>query len=172
MEVAMSYEGDKEFTLNRMVNEYQTALLRMCYLYLHDAALAEDAVQETFIRAYKGLDAFRGDCAEKTWLMRIAMNICRDMLRSAWFKHIDRRVTFEELPEPYETPSETDVELTLCVMRLPQKFREVIVLRYYQNMTTVEIADVLGVAQSTASSRLDRARRRLRAMLEGGRGNG
>ena len=56
--------------LVRLVEQYQTDLLRLCYIQLHDTALAEDAVQETFIKAYRSFPSFRGDCSEKTWLMR------------------------------------------------------------------------------------------------------
>lgn len=69
--------------LVRLVEQYQTDLLRLCYIQLHDTALAEDAVQETFIKAYRSFPSFRGDCSEKTWLMRIAVNTCRDMIHSA-----------------------------------------------------------------------------------------
>ena len=56
-------------------------LLRLCFLYLHDRQLAEDAVQETFLRAYRGYGRFRGDSNEKTWLTRIAVNLCKSALR-------------------------------------------------------------------------------------------
>ena len=98
MEIAAD-ESPKQ-RLTRLVRQYQTDLLRICYIQLHDTALAEDAVQETYLKAYRSMPAFRGDCSEKTWLMRIAVNVCRDMLRSAWFRHLDRRITLEQLPEP------------------------------------------------------------------------
>ena len=91
-------EAERRLWLSRAMGEYGTCLMRMAYLHLGDFALAEDAVQETFIKAYSHLDRFRGESNEKTWLMRIAVNICRDMLRSAWFRRMDRRVTPEELP--------------------------------------------------------------------------
>ena len=97
MEIAAD-ESPKQ-RLTRLVRQYQTDLLRICYIQLHDTALAEDAVQETYLKAYRSMPAFRGDCSEKTWLMRIAVNVCRDMLRSAWFRHLDRRITLEQLPE-------------------------------------------------------------------------
>lgn len=96
MEIAAD-ESPKQ-RLTRLVRQYQTDLLRICYIQLHDTALAEDAVQETYLKAYRSMPAFRGDCSEKTWLMRIAVNVCRDMLRSAWFRHLDRRITLEQLP--------------------------------------------------------------------------
>ena len=52
--------------LTRLVGQYQTDLLRVCYIQLHDTALAEDAVQETYLKAYRSMSAFRGDCSEKT----------------------------------------------------------------------------------------------------------
>ena len=128
--------------LVRLVEQYQTDLLRLCYIQLHDTALAEDAVQETFIKAYRSFPSFRGDCSEKTWLMRIAVNTCRDMIHSAWFRHLDRRITPEQL------------------------------LYYYENMTTDEIAQALGVAKSTVSVRLEQGRQNLRKMLERRRSHG
>ena len=73
---------DSAFEL--LVAQNQEKLLRTCYLYLRDRQLAEDAVQETFLKAYRSLPAFRGDSSEKTWLMRIAVNTCRDLYRSEW----------------------------------------------------------------------------------------
>lgn len=172
MEVVKGPDGIREQTLYRLVDEYQTALLRMCYVYLHDTALAEDAVQETYLKAYKALDTFRGESSEKTWLMRIAINTCRDMLRSTWFRHLDRRVTPEDLPDTTLQPQAEDLDLTLAVMQLPAKFKEVVLLYYYQDMTTTEIANALGVSQSTVSARLKRARSKLRMMLERGRSHG
>ena len=57
-----------------LVNRYQEPILRMCYLYLRDKTLAEDAVQETFLKVYRTMDTFRGECSEKTWIVRIAMH--------------------------------------------------------------------------------------------------
>lgn len=65
--------SDNKAGLTRLMQMYEKDILNLCCMLLHDIALAEDAVQETFFKAYKGLDAFRGDSAEKTWLMRIAI---------------------------------------------------------------------------------------------------
>ena len=75
--------------LNRLVEQYQTPLRRMCFIMLRDEELAKDAVQDTFLKVYKNIDVFRGECSEKTWLMQIAVNTCRDVKRSAWFFHSD-----------------------------------------------------------------------------------
>ena len=162
----------REAALERLVANHQTALVRMCCLCLGDASLAEDAAQETFLKAYRAMDGFRGECDEKTWLMRIAVNTCRDMIHSAWFRHLDRRITPEQLPESCEQTDEDAVDLTIEVMRLSQKHREVILLYYYENMTTDEIAQALGVAKSPVSVRLEQGRQNLRKMLERRRSHG
>ena len=74
---------DRAAWLEGAMARWEKSLLRMCYAYLGDMALSEDAVQETFLKAYRALDSFRGEAAEKTWLMRIAINTCKDMRRSA-----------------------------------------------------------------------------------------
>ena len=81
---------DREERLNQMVLTYERDLLRLCAVYLRDIDLARDAVQETFLKAYRCMDRFKGNASEKTWLMRIAINTCKDMLRGAWFQHVDR----------------------------------------------------------------------------------
>lgn len=151
----------------RLVNQFQASLLRTCYMYLRDQEQAEDAVQETFFKAYRNLGAFRGESAEKTWLMKIAVNTCHDMRKTAWSLHMDRRVTPEMLPEASVPFEEFEEGLIVEVMNLPLKLREVVLLYYYQNMDTNEIAETLGIARSSVSGRLQRARKKLRDVLEG-----
>ena len=151
----------------RMVADHQTALLRMCCLHLGDLALAEDAVQETFLKAWRALSTFRGESSEKTWLMRIAINVCRDMQRGNWFRFVDRRRTASALPEAVSPIEPYEEQLVADVMNLPVKLREVILLYYYQGMNTLEIADSLGISQSSVSGRLKRGREKLKKELEG-----
>ena len=173
MEVVTGPDSVRDQALCRLVEQYQTTLLRMCYLYLQDEEQAKDAVQETFLKAYKSTSMFRGECSEKTWLMRIAMNTCQDMRRTAWYRYVDRRIAVDALPQTATVePPEEDVQLTRSVMLLPHKLKEVVLLYYYQDMTTTEIAAALGIAQSTVSMRLKRARSKLRTTLEGGHDHG
>ena len=150
-------ENEATEILNRLVEQYQTPLRRMCFIMLRDEELAKDAVQDTFLKVYKNIDVFRGECSEKTWLMQIAVNTCRDVKRSAWFRHLDRRITLEDLPEPSVQPAESAVELTMDIL-----------LYFYQQMTTREIAEILRIPQSTVATRLKKAREKLRVSLEGG----
>ena len=168
MEAVKDPDSRRDQTIEKLILLYQTPLLRLCYLQLRDRAMAEDAVQETFLKAYRGFDQFRGDSSETTWLTRIAVNTCRDMQRGGWFRHTDRSVTPEMLPVAADTqPDMEDYDLSLAVMKLPRKLKEVILLYYYHDMGTEEIAGALGIAQSSVSNRLRRGREKLRGLLEG-----
>lgn len=153
--------------VERMAALYGPALLRMCYVYLRDRALAEDAVQDTLIKAYLHYGSFHGESSEKTWLMRIAVNTCRSMLRKPWWRRIDRSVSLESLPEPICACDPQDDDVIRAVMGLPEKYRCVVLLHYYQGLKTHEIAQALGVKPSTVSVRLKRARDQLKPRLEG-----
>lgn len=161
-------ETCREQALTRLVETYQPTLLKLCFVMLRDRGLAEDAVQETFIKAYRALDSFREECSEKTWLTRIAVNTCRDMRRFHWFRLVDLKAALEDIPMPPVPFEKEDERLTLAIMSLPLKEKEALMLYYYQDMNMTDIADTLHIAVSTVSNRLKRARTRLKKMLEGG----
>jgi len=166
LEFVKGPNNSREEALAHMVAQYETTLLRTCYMYLRDRGLAEDATQETFLKAYKALDAFRGDSSEKTWLMRIAMNTCRDMKRNVWFRYIDRRMEIERLPPPAWTDEFAEEDaLTQAVLKLSAKHKEVILLYFYQDMTMREIAEALGISVSAVGKRVKNACNKLKKML-------
>lgn len=167
MEAVMDPGSKRDQVIEKLIRLYQTPLLRLCYIQLQDRALAEDAVQETFLKAYRGYSEFRGECSEKTWLIRIAVNVCRDYQRGSWFRHTDRSITPDMLQVGTVQPETEDMDLSLAVMKLPRKMRETILLYYYQDMSTEEIARTLGITQSTVSYRLQKSRAKLRMLLEG-----
>lgn len=150
-----------------LVNTYQLPLLRMCCLRLGDAELAKDAVQETFLKAYKALPSFRGECSLQSWLMRIAINTCRDMQRSWWHRYVNRKVIPEEMNAACEPVSDDAITVSQAIAALPVKLREVVLLYYYQNMQLDEIAQTLLISPSSVSGRLKRARNKLRIALKG-----
>lgn len=119
MQTVQSDGSRPAILLERLIRENQVSLKRLCYLYLHDEALAEDAVQETFLKVYRSLGAFRGDASEKTYLTRIAVNTCKDMLRSAWLRRVDRRVTVEMLPDQSAVRDPRNSQIAAAVMNLP-----------------------------------------------------
>lgn len=159
---------EREAILNRLIMTYEKDILRICCMLLHDMQLAEDAVQETFLKAYRGMDGFRGESSEKTWLMRIAMNTCKNMRRSAWMRFVDRRVSLDQLPEPVAPSDPAHRALTQAIMRLPRKEKEAVLLYYDQGMQVREIAGALGVSAPAISKRLKKARELIRRELEGG----
>ena len=152
--------------LESALSRWEKPILHLCYAYLGDTALAEDAVQETFFKAWKHYDRFRGEADEKTWLTRIAMNHCKDQLKSAWFRHTDRSVTPDDLPEGSVPFTERDDTVTRAVMSLPPKLKEATLLRWYQGMTVDEMTKVLRTPRSTVNNRLKKARTILKAELE------
>lgn len=156
-----------EARIEHMISLYQLPLLRLCIMYLHDEDAAKDAVQETFIKAYRSLDGFRADASEKTWLTRIAINTCKNMYRSGWFRHVDRSVSLDQIAERPAPADPGDDMLTTEIMNLPVKLKEAALLCWLQGMTYEEAADVLGISRQAVSSRLNRARNRLRFVLEG-----
>ena len=157
-----------EERLTSMVSVWQLPLLHTCSVLLGDLDMAKDAVQETFVKAYKALPSFRGECSEKTWLMRIAMNVCRDMKRSSWFRTIDRHITLEDLPEPVFTPQESEIDMMMALLSLSRRDQQVLLLYYYHNMTLMEIADAIGISQPAVSKRLKKAQSNLKALIKEG----
>lgn len=159
---------DREERLNQMIITYEKDLLRLCSAYLRDVELARDAVQETFLKAYRRMDQFKGKASEKTWLMRIAINTCKDMLRGGWLRHVDATVSLDDLPLPVAPPSVEHIAITSAIMALPRKQMEVILLNCQQGMTIRETARALGITPPAVINRLKKARAALRDALEGG----
>lgn len=152
--------------LNSLVTRWEKPLLRLCFAFLCDTALAEDAVQETFFKAWKGADRFRADSSEKTWLTRIAVNTCKDLRKSAWVRNTDRSVTPDLLPEGSVPFDERDDTVTRAVLSLPPKLKDVTLLHWYQGMTLDEITRVLRLPRSTVNYRLKKAKAMLKEQLE------
>ncbi len=104
-----------EEELIRLVDTYSGTLLGLCRLTLGDTAMAQDIVQETFLKAWKN-GGFRPE-SEKAWLMKVAMNLCHDYHRSRWWKHIDHRTAAYEIQ--ISEPDPADREVLMMVRELP-----------------------------------------------------
>ena len=113
-------EDEREQRLRHLMEVYGDGLKRLCCVYLRDMGLAEDAVQETFIKAYDHIDELLSGKIESTkaWLMRIAVNTCKDTLRSSWMRHIDNRQEIEALPLSIASCAEERLALTQAIMAL------------------------------------------------------
>ena len=158
--------------LDRMVRQYEKELLRICCIYLRDYTAAEDVVQEAFLKAFRNMGAFRGESSEKTWLIRIAINCCRDYRRSAWYRYVDARVSIDQLPILSSAPpSDEHIALTMAIMKLKPKYLEVVLLYFYEGYPIREIASMLNLTEAAVSSRIRKAKQKLKAELEGGEDN-
>ena len=140
-------------------DQYGTDILRLCFMYLRNRSDAEDATQEIFLKIWRKLDYFEGrnHCSARSWIMRVACNTCKDMLRKSWRKHEERTITPDDLYTLGDA-SQEDRDLIMDVMNLPEKYRSVLLMVYWQGMTMKETAETLRISQSTICRRLDKAR--------------
>jgi RNA polymerase sigma-70 factor (ECF subfamily) len=160
--VERSKHGDRD-AFGEIVRRYQAFVYRQAWAYLRDDDAARDIAQDVFIKAYRSLRYLRGDEALRPWLYRICRNRCLNVIRR-------RRVEGESVHKPVVAGnSDVTLRLTLqrSISRLDDPYREVVMLRYYNDLTYGEIAGVLGISISNVKVRLFRAKKMLKAMLEG-----
>ena len=145
---------------------YATDVLRMCYFYLADKQKAEDVVQDVFVRLMTTNPSLQAG-KEKAWLLKVAMNRCRDLWRGAWLKRVVLgSPTFELIPAPDEFTQIGDrQEMMNAINKLPTMFKEVILLHYYQGYGISDISEMMDLPEVTISSRLSRARKKLEEVL-------
>ena len=163
-------EDVREQALVRLMEQYGDGIKRICCVYLRDPGAAEDAAQETFIKAYDHIEPLLGGeiMNERAWLSRIAINTCKDMLRSSWMRHIDRQRAIEELPLAAPPQHQENLELTEAILKLPPKLKDIVLLHFYQGLSLRTCAQILGISAPTASRYLAQATKRLRIDLERG----
>lgn len=152
-------DAEREARLTEWVDRYSDSLLRMCFIQLKDWALAEDVLQETFIKAWKAMPKYEQSPVqnERAWLSRIAINACHDLRRSRWMRHVDAATALESLPPSRLAVEPEDRTLLLDILDLPEKFRQVLLLYHYQHLTMREVAQVLSLDVSTVHARLKKA---------------
>ena len=166
MDIPHLPEND-ELRITRLMQTHGSDVLRLCYLYLKDHALAQDAAQTTFVKAWRALSSLREGGTEKAWLMRIAVNTCKTTLRSREYKLYAQSPDMDDLPEPSTEDILPDNTVLSAVMALPEKYREVVMLHYYQGLSSPTVAQILKLPQATVLTRLHRARKLLETQLKG-----
>ena len=154
-------------SIEEIMKLYGKELYHLCLLYLGNRELAEDAYQETMIKVWRELPHFRGESKLITWLRRIAVNTCKDTLRSGWFRFWKRSEPEEKLYQ-LASPQDEHGEVRSAIGKLPGMYREVVILYYYEEMKLREIAEALELSVNTVSSRLQRGRELLKKMLKEG----
>jgi len=159
-------KGDTE-AFAELVNRYQSPVYSIAYRMLGQSADAEDAAQETFLRAYSKLESYRPEAKFGTWLLSIAAHFCIDQLRRKQsvslddVPDLDRPGRQDEEPESSALEKETRDEVQAMLQVLPPKYRAPLVLRYWYDHSYAEIAEVLRLSEATVKTRLFRARQML-----------
>lgn len=148
--------GTDEYMV-RVVKTYSDSMLRAAYSVLKSTEDAEDAVQDAFLKLIQKKPQFKNEEHEKAWLLRVTINISKNMLKSAARK---------TLPVTEEIPcSDEKSELLAAVMSLPERYRTVIHLYYFEGYSIKETAAILKLPAATVGTRLARARNLLKGEI-------
>lgn len=153
--------------LTRFMHEYGDSILRMCFIYLKDYHLAEDAAQETFLKAAKSYGTFENRSSGKTWLTRIAINCCKNIMRTRWFRL--ERVPLTDAETAQINPFDDLLNhncLANAIASLPAADHEVILLYYYQQIPIKDISIIIGKSVNATTQRLHRSKKRLKKILQ------
>ncbi|MFD1888216.1 RNA polymerase sigma factor [Paenibacillus wenxiniae] len=158
-----SHSGREEMNLQaeRVLEQYGNSILRLAYSYLHNMMEAEDMVQDTIIRYMRSAPAFNSPSHEKAWLLRVAINLCKNKIR------YNRIRQTSELDEGLIADGEQQLQFVWeAVQRLPEMYSEVMHLFYQEGYPTADIAEMIGKKETTVRSLLHRAREKLKQVLK------
>lgn len=145
----------------RLLTDYGDAVLRLAYSYLHNMADAEEVLQDTLVQFLRAAPALESRGHEKAWLLHVAANLCRNRLKYNAVRQTD------ELQDTLAAEERDDLRFVWDAVRaLPEKYREVIHLYYYEGYQTAEIAKILDRKEATVRSDLARGREKLKAVLK------
>ena len=154
-----------ETEANRAMDLYADMVRRICFVHMKNHADVEDVFQEVFLKYILYDKQFYSDAHEKAWLIRVAVNACKDMLKSFFRRKTD---FIEDAGQAYVYNfDQGEREVLDAVFRLPDKYRDVIYLFYYEGYSAVEIAGILKKKVNTVYTWLDRAKKMLKGQLGG-----
>lgn len=153
-----------EADANRAVSLYADTVRRICFMHLKNYADVEDVFQDVFLKYILHDQDFESDAHKKAWLIRVAINACRDLLRNPFRSRV---CSIEDIThEPFYL-QENESDLLDCILHLPTKYRDVLYLFYYEGYSAVEIAKIMQKKENTIYTWLDRARKALKEQLGG-----
>ncbi len=150
--------------IEEIYNRHVNTIYRLCFVFMKNQADTEDAVQNTFIKLIISNIVFNNPDHEKAWLINTASNHCKNSLKY-WFR--SKRNNYEDYIHLLQSEDSYDFELLDELLSLPDKYKTVIYLYYYEGYSTVEISDLLNIKEGTVRSQLSRARKLLRKNLGG-----
>ncbi|MCL7746799.1 sigma-70 family RNA polymerase sigma factor [Halalkalibacter alkaliphilus] len=170
-------EKEKEDLLEVIIHTYGKQVTNFAYTYVKDWGIAEDVAQDVFIKVFQHLHQFRKDSSLKTWIYQITANHCKDLLRKKYFQStfltdlvgqiINGKAVIESSEHTFLQVNQ-EKEMAKQVLHLPVKYREIMILYYYEELSTEEIGTFLQISVSTVKTRLQRGRERLKRRLKGG----
>jgi RNA polymerase sigma factor (sigma-70 family) len=170
---------DPTETLERIMNEYGSEIKRLVYSYIKHPSDADDVTQEVFVTVYRKLNTFQGKSTLRSWVYAIAINKCKDYLRSWKVRNSKLKGKLEQFVKSADRPNTPEQhiigkieekQLLNQVLSLPIKYREVIILFYFEEFSVNEIADSLSINQNTVRTRLNRGRGKLKNIIQSERG--
>ncbi|MBP2019725.1 RNA polymerase sigma-70 factor (ECF subfamily) [Symbiobacterium terraclitae] len=151
--------------MEALYRQYRTMVYQTALILLRDPHRAEDVVQEAFVRAFRSIDRFDPERPFSPWLTRIVINCCRSLRKRdrRWIPYGDMSpaVTMDERFHH----AEIHADVWRALIMLPERQREILMLRYFHDFAIPEIGQILGVPAGTVKSRLHQARRRLKELL-------
>lgn len=163
-------DGSQKEILQNKIETYSPMVYRPAYALVKSRVDADDIHQEVFLRYLKYQPSFENTEHEKAWFIRVTTNQCKNWWKTAWRRNIVSWAKYEEeafgLADPQNKDVNVESELIEVVKTLPQKYRVVIHLFYYEQMSVEEIANTLGIKASTVRTHLTRARKKLSGMLK------
>lgn len=152
-----------EIEMEEVARKYMSMLFQLCYVHLRNHADAEDAVSETLIRYMEKRPAFNEEEHRKAWILRTAINICRDIHR---YRKRHQYVNLKDIND--YVAEEEDRTIVDSLMNLPEKYKSVLYLYYIEGYKTAEISEILGVSPSAVRKRLQRGRKKLQMEYDKG----
>ncbi|MCR5630226.1 RNA polymerase sigma factor [Eubacterium sp.] len=155
-----------EEDVENTIRKYSSLLFRTSFFMLNNKADADDVVQETFCRYMTTDISFNEEEHKKAWLIKVAQNKCRDLLR---FHKVRVHIPYEEVEEHLlysEDVKEKDIEELLELAKLNYKYKSVLLLYYYEGYSVEEIADILDISANAVKKRLQRAREKVKVAYE------
>ena len=166
-------ETKQDEWLEEIMNEYGDRLTILAFSYLKDWGKAQEVVQDVFVTCYKMYKTTPEIISFKSWIYRVTVNRCKDVLKSSLLKRvIVNNSLFAILRSPEPSPEHTSIKkderelVSEGVLSLPIKYREVIILYYYENLSILEISELLKTNQNTIKTRLKRSKAILKTLLE------
>jgi len=166
-------EAEQDEWLEEIMNDYGDRLTILAFSYLKDWGKAQEVVQDVFVTCYKMYKITPEIISFKSWIYRVTVNRCKDVLKSSLVKRvIVNNSLFAFLRSPEPSPEHTSIKkderelVSEGVLSLQIKYREVIILYYYENLSILEISELLNTNQNTIKTRLKRSKAILKTLLE------